>query len=441
MLDTEIQDRSRFDFVELFAGVGGFRLGLERVGWQAVWSNQWEPSTSRQDASNIYVSRFGPENHSNEDIEIALDRLEAGELQIPAHSLVVGGFPCQDYSVARPLNQATGLVGKEGVLWWQIYRLVNLTRPRFLLLENVNRLLTSPASKRGRDFAVMLACLSDLGYTVEWRVVNTADYGFPQKRRRVFIVAQMVSGNDYHDRPEETILRSGVLAEALPVTMASDNKVGIRSFSIDGSLLEVTQQFGLGNKVSPFANSGCMRRRLVTTIRTSPAYDGPKQTLADVLKDHSEVPENYFVPTNKLDSWRYLKGAKSPERKHRGSEFTYRYTEGPLPFPDPVDRPSRTVVTSEIGAAPSRMRHIISVGTRGYRRLIPVELERLNGFPDGWTEYQGVTDGRRGFLMGNALVVGVVERIGAALLKRVHPDSVVPGRGLSDPVTEVTPRS
>lgn len=441
MTDNVIEEWSHLGFVELFAGVGGFRLGLERVGWRAVWSNQWEPASNRQHASAIYVNRFGPENHSNEDIGIALDRLEAGDLHIPAHSLVVGGFPCQDYSVAKPLNQATGLQGNKGVLWWQIFRLINLTRPTFLLLENVDRLMTSPAHQRGRDFAVMLACLSDLGYTVEWRVVNAADYGFPQKRRRVFIVAEMTPSDYHHDRPEETILRSGVLAEALPVAGTSEGKVDFHSFAIDGALWEVTQQFGSRNKVSPFANSGLMRDRLVTTVRTTPTYDGLKQTLSDVLEDHSDVPENYVVPAERLDSWRYLKGAKSEARKHKRSDFTYHYTEGALPFPDPVDRPARTVLTSEIGASPSRMRHIISAGEGNYRRLTPVELERLNGFPDGWTKYAGTTDSRRGFLMGNALVVGLVERIGAALIEKVPSDSVVPPGGLPNPVIEMAPGS
>jgi DNA (cytosine-5)-methyltransferase 1 len=274
----------------------------------------------------------------------------------------------------------------------------------------------------------MLASLSDLGYTVEWRVANAAEYGYPQKRRRVFIVAEMISRGHVSDLAEETILRSGVLAEALPVSERFDGKPDSRSFSIDGDLLEITQQFGLGNKVSPFANSGLIRDRLVTTIRTTPDYVGAKQVLKDVLEPNGDVPDSYLVPAESLHRWRYAKGAKSEERKQKQSGFTYRYTEGALPFPDPVDRPARTVLTSEIGTSPSRMRHIVSAGNGDYRRLTPVELERLNGFPDNWTEHPGVTDSKRGFLMGNALVVGLIERIGSALIERVPSDPEVPAR-------------
>ena len=101
---------------ELFAGVGGFRLGLEKSGWEVVWSNQWEPHNKAQWASKCYVAHFGDGGHSNEDIS----KVPAAE--IPDHDLLVGGFPCQDYSVATTLSKAVGIRGKKGVLWWQIYR-------------------------------------------------------------------------------------------------------------------------------------------------------------------------------------------------------------------------------------------------------------------------------------------------------------------------------
>ncbi|MEK6809392.1 MAG: DNA (cytosine-5-)-methyltransferase, partial [Nanoarchaeota archaeon] len=171
--------------VELFAGVGGFRIGLGNASkkYEVVWSNQWEPATKTQDASDVYVKRFGEENHSNVDI------VKVNIKDIPKHNLLVGGFPCQDYSVAKSLSQSKGITGKKGVLWWEIHRILkdSKSNPEFVLLENVDRLLSSPASQRGRDFAIMLASLSDLGYIVEWRIINAADYGMPQRRRRVFI--------------------------------------------------------------------------------------------------------------------------------------------------------------------------------------------------------------------------------------------------------------
>src|SRR5205809_3892846 len=174
--------------VELLAGVGGFRAALEPLGWHTVWANQWEPSTKTQHAADCYRRHWNDGSLSNEDINSVVDLLERDNDAIPAHDLLVGGFPCQDYSVAKTLNQAFGIEGKKGVLWWAIYRLIEAKHPKLVFLENVDRLLKSPASQRGRDFAIILACLSDLGYLIEWRIVNAADYGLPQRRRRVLIV-------------------------------------------------------------------------------------------------------------------------------------------------------------------------------------------------------------------------------------------------------------
>ena len=175
--------------VELFAGVGGFRVGLDRANsdfFKTIWSNQYEPATKVQHASQIYVARFGAKNHVNEDIA------KVDVKDIPNHDMLVGGFPCQDYSVARTLSQSAGIEGKKGVLWWEIVRILRekgKDKPMVLFLENVDRLLISPAKQRGRDFAMILQSLNELGYCVEWRVINAADYGMPQRRRRTYILA------------------------------------------------------------------------------------------------------------------------------------------------------------------------------------------------------------------------------------------------------------
>ncbi len=145
---------------ELFAGVGGFRLGLEKNNqYDIVWSNQWEPSTKMQHASMVYEKRCGGENHSNQDIAT----VEVSE--IPTHDVLVGGFPCQDYSVATTLHNSKGLIGKKGVLWWSIHKILKdkKNKPKYLFLENVDRLLKSPSTQRGRDFSVMLKSLEKLG--------------------------------------------------------------------------------------------------------------------------------------------------------------------------------------------------------------------------------------------------------------------------------------
>lgn len=389
---------------ELFAGVGGFRLGLAAAGWKTVFSNQWEPSTKRQHASEVYIHNFGPEGHSNEDISAVA--------KIPSDfDLLVGGFPCQDYSVAKSRSSATGLEGKKGVLWWEILRLTKQHRPKFLFLENVDRLLKSPASQRGRDFAIMLASLGAEGYSVEWRVVNAADYGFPQRRRRVFIVA-------YRSKKSldiSTIQKDGVLAEALPIEIRGSAVSG----EISPDLLELSRDFGKGLKVSPFMNAGIFQNGNYLTSDVQSAWKGKPQTLGDVLLPPERVPDEYFVQPSSQAKWIYLKGAKSEERT-TAEGFKWRYTEGSMVFPDPLERPSRTILTGEGGTSPSRFKHVVEQNGR-LRRLHPVELERLNGFPDDWT-LQGegpMPDVRRAFFMGNALVVGLIEMVGKVIGKRL----------------------
>lgn len=421
--------------VELFAGVGGFRLGLE--GWQGksassgysqplgngrsryrvVWSNQWEPSTKRQHASEVYEARWGGEHHSREDIStVPTDA-------IPDHDLLVGGFPCQDYSVATTLRNSKGLRGRKGVLWWQIERIIRDKgdkAPRYLFLENVDRLLQSPSGQRGRDFAIMLASLSDLGYAVEWRVINAAEYGMPQKRRRVFFLAYKDGTPEYEAisdlKVKDMWIEEGLFAQAFPI--ASTQGASFNEGKIKGSLKTLSTSFNAGptGKLSPFANAGVMFNRSFSTIRVKPAWDEERTLLGDLLQPMRQVPKEYRIDKDSLPKWRYMKGAKrEPRESNRG--YTYTFAEGALAFPDPLDRPSRTIITGEGGAAPSRTKHAVRQG-RTLRRLTPIELERLNMFPDNHTALEDISNGRRAFFMGNALVVGIIERVGLVLAER-----------------------
>ena len=423
IVDVAMKKKEKYlKVAELFAGVGGFRIGLEGYGkkkldgFKTVWSNQWEPTTKMQHASNIYIQKFGKEGHSNKDIALVTVN------EIPEHDLLVGGFPCQDYSVARVLSQAEGLVGKKGVLWWQIHRIIKEKgekAPKFLFLENVDRLLKSPAKQRGRDFAVMLASLSDLGYIVEWRVVNAAEYGFPQRRKRVYLLGYLKGNNVYKEsfnsKPKDWLLRNGLFARAFPVL---DSDVGTKEFVIEGDWADITRNFNnIKNAKTVFENSGIMISRKVTTIKTSSNYHGKKMTLGDAVIPDVEVPKEYFVDNKQLNDWTYLKGAKREKRTTKGG-FEYVYAEGGIVFPDPLDKPSRTIVTGEGGSSPSRFKHIIKTKSGKLRRLTPVELEKLNMFPPGHTAVEGVGDVKRAFLMGNALVVGVIEKVGRELLSR-----------------------
>ena len=420
--------------VELFAGVGGFRLGLERASnrFDIIWSNQWEPSTKVQHASDIYVKNFGPIGHHNEDIS------KVPVSSIPPHDLLAGGFPCQDYSVARTLNHAKGLVGKKGVLWWDIHRIVEARQPKYLFLENVDRLLKSPVNQRGRDFAIMLASLSDLDYAVEWRVINAAEYGMPQRRRRIFILAYKKGTPIYEsllevNKPFDWVREKGIFAEAFPLKFREHERY--RTFEIQGDLTEITESFNIAENLnqktlfdledgsvrsvskSPFENAGMMFKRQVSTVDTSPSFDGTKTTLGDIILKNGAVPPEYYLDGN-IDRWLYLKGSKKEERSNKATGFEYQYSEGPMTFPDPLDKPSRTIITGEGGPTPSRFKHVIKTDDNRLRRLTPIELERLNMFPDNHTE--GVSDAKRAFFMGNALVVGIVERLGQTLAIRTH---------------------
>ena len=401
--------------VELFAGVGGFRVGLERASehYKTIWSNQWEPSTKRQDASIVYCHRFGEQGHSNEDIATVPTS------EIPQCDLLVGGFPCQDYSVATTLKRSGGIEGKKGVLWWQIYRILDemKQKPNYLLFENVDRLLKSPASQRGRDFAIILASLNDLGYTVEWRIINAADYGMPQRRKRTYIIGYKndLAMTQQIDNPLEWILSKGIMVQAFPLSI--DYKNQPTSFRIEGDLSTVSSSFNKGKKDSPFENVGIMKNREVTTLEAKAKYDGPILTLGDILLDDKEVPAEFFIPEEELPRWEYLKGSKTEKRINKTTGYEYNYSEGSMAFPDFLDRPSRTIITGEGGKGPSRFKHVVYTSNGRYRRLTPLELERLNMFPDYHTE--GVSDMRRAFLMGNALVTGIVERIGTVLIERM----------------------
>jgi DNA (cytosine-5)-methyltransferase 1 len=398
---------------ELFAGVGGFRVGLAAAGFKTVFSNQWEPSTKIQHASDVYVANFGREGHSNEDIAT----VEA----IPEVDLLVGGFPCQDYSVAKSLNSSKGLEGKKGVLWWEILRLVTQAKPKYIFLENVDRLLKSPSTQRGRDFAIMLKTLGAEGYLIEWRVVSAADYGFPQRRIRVFIVA--TRGGAAPNSPIDFVTRTSVLARALPVSAGTAEE---SVFVLDDEADVISRKFNLGSAKSPFLNAGVYFDGKVHTFKTQSAFSGEKKTLGDVLLPDAEVEQGYFVDSDRLAEWEYLKGAKTIKRTHKGSGTEYNYAEGKMAFPDLLSNPSRTILTGEGGTSPSRFKHIIKT-EEGFRRLTPTELERLNGFPDEWTSVgadgKQISDVRRAFFMGNALVVGLIERVGKVLAEDIQANN------------------
>ena len=474
--------------VELFAGVGGFRIGLEgppkdsnRSKFRIIWANQWEPSTNKQHAAEIYAHRW---NLKKTDENSLIFKNEEGDVlsnqdindvessSIPKHDILCGGFPCQDYSVARTISGEMGIEGEKGKLWTEIRRIIDgqESKPKIIFLENVPRILNSPAKFRGLNFSIIVKDLLDLDYDVEWKVINAADYGMPQKRKRTFILG-------YHKSlvSNLSILSSLKTREEMSQWLFSPDNSGILSSSFPsfGKLPKTKSKFpspvnyNWNHKKSPFLNTGYSwkddkGKLWFWTAKSKPEYSGDYGTIRDIMETNHD-PYYEISDKESLRKYRYIKGEQKEFRirkidsdfaksiilndgrniweiyqectksydsntwkkyydilldcKEKG--FAYSYAAGAMSFPDSLDKPSRTIVTAEVGKSVSRMRHVIEYKKGKYRRLMPIELERLNQFPDDWTNIDDISDSKRGFLMGNALVIGIVEGIANSLFEKI----------------------
>ncbi len=399
---------------ELFAGVGGFRVGLNKIKdfdrktglakenkiWDFVWGNQFEPSTKAQHAYNCYVKRFGIENNSNEDINKVDKKL------IPEHNLLVGGFPCQDYSVARSLNGEKGIKGKKGVLFWDIKDVLIEKKSSFVLLENVDRLLKSPASKRGRDFAIMLKTFDELGYYVQWRVINAGDYSMPQKRRRVFIFA-FKKNLKYSKKFKQN--KENIFNKVFPVKIDSEKEINLNK---DENILKLNDEYSEGK----FFESGIMIDGTVFHYNVNSIKEEifSLEKVIEIAESYNTPDlKGYLVTSDKLEKWKYLKGSKKIERK-TGTGHSYIYSEGNMAFPENMEEPARTMLTSE--GTVNRSSHIIyDKKAKNYRTLTEIECEMIQMFPPNWTDTMPRRN--RYFMMGNALVTGIIARIEPVLKK------------------------
>ncbi|EEK09197.1 DNA (cytosine-5-)-methyltransferase [Streptococcus salivarius] len=416
--------------LELFAGVGGFRIGLENANpdyFRTLWSNQWEPSRKSQDAFEVYNYHFP----DSENINISIADITDEQFAEMNADMIVGGFPCQDYSVARSKKNEQGIEGQKGVLFWEIIRATRIIRPRFLILENVDRLLKAPSKQRGRDFAIMLTAFNNLGYSVEWRVINAADYGRSQRRRRVFF---FIYRNDIpfahqmdqrfeeqeqvfdENRYDDYIFHEGLFATQFPIMNTPVKKRHVY-YELPEDIVEVSDNFS-----GTVWNTGVMRHGRYYSIDTAPNYDGEPITLGEILQNEEEVPEKFFInDPAKLEKFQYLRGPKRIERTSADGH-TYIYSEGGMSPTDDLNLPGRTMLTSE--GTVNRSTHFLHVNGR-YRLITPVEAERLQDFPDNWTALKKLSDGTvtevsdkmRMFFMGNALVTDIVRKIGEFIVE------------------------
>lgn len=416
--------------LELFAGVGGFRIGLENAHpdyFETLWSNQWEPSRKSQDAFEVYNYHFP----DSENINVSIADITDEQFAEMNADMIVGGFPCQDYSVARSKKNEQGIEGQKGVLFWEIIRATRIIRPRFLILENVDRLLKAPSKQRGRDFAIMLTAFNNLGYSVEWRVINAADYGRSQRRRRVFF---FIYRNDIpfahqidqrfeeqeqvfdENRYDDYIFHEGLFATQFPILNTPVKKRHVY-YELPEDIVQVSDNFS-----GTVWNTGVMRHGRYYSIDTAPNYDGEPITLGEILQNEEEVPEKFFInDPAKLEKFQYLRGPKRIERTSADGH-TYIYSEGGMSPTDDLNLPGRTMLTSE--GTVNRSTHFLNVNGK-YRLITPVEAERLQDFPDNWTALKRLSDGTvtevsdkmRMFFMGNALVTDIVRKIGEFIVE------------------------
>lgn len=421
----------------MFDGVGGFIVGLENSSkeiFKTLYSNQYEPSRKIQDAYEVGLYRFPNMEHIGTDVAL-IPNEKFEEMRKNGVDMIVGGFPCQDYSVARSKKNELGIEGKKGVLFWEIIRATEVIKPKYLILENVDRLLKAPSSQRGRDFAVMLAAFNELGYSVEWRVINAADYGRAQRRRRVFV---FVFRNDtkWGERLHKTyesnlpkkatteerlaqyqnyIFADGLFGRQFPVKDMAVKK-RINANHLIGDIAEVSETF----KDGKFWNSGLMTNGYYYTIETDPIVENPI-TMGDIVVPEDTVDAKYYITGEKLEKFKYLRGPKKITRTSAdGHEYTY--AEGGMSEYDSLELPGRTMLTSE--GSVNRSTHLLKINGN-YRLITPIEAERLQDFPDDWTKFklnakgevEEVSDRMRMFFMGNALVTGIVKRIGDELQK------------------------
>lgn len=329
--------------VELFAGIGGFRLAAERQGIKTIWANDICPK-----ACKVYRSAFGENELHAGDIR---DHLQ----DIPAHDLLTAGFPCQPFSSA---GKKSGIRDSRGTLFQIIVETLDRFQPRFFVLENVKRLL---AMEGGQHFATILSALAELRYRLEWRLLNAADFSLPQNRQRIFIVGEREKSSEKS-------------AAALPIRLATSADVVALTDEQKRLLEDVPAWQPVGQHVAKFPSWGlAFRGRMFAADleRFSPAL--PPVLLRDVLQP--EIPAEFdfteatlrWLPANTPVN-RFIQGVEIISNQAGGARMGYTI------FGINGVAPTLTSTTS-------RHYERYRVGNR-YRRLTNVEYARIQGFPD-----------------------------------------------------------
>jgi len=382
--------------VELFAGIGGFRYGLERCsienqrqedkgigiearqfeqqhnfstdGFTCVWANEWDKY-----ACQVYRKNFGEkELHEGDITKIIAD-------DIPDHDLLCGGFPCQAFSIA---GKRKGFEDTRGTLFFDIARILRAKRPRMLLLENVKGLLSHD---RGRTFQIILQTLDELGYDLQWQVLNSKNFGVPQNRERVFIIGHLRGTS----RPEIFPIR-----ESNQISNEQDNSnerwaQAEYSTTLRGSNMKADNTF-----INVIDKKGKPKNKDYAATLSGGAHSGGNHSDMDLLEITKNQSQGCTIPV------------LTPDRINKRQNGRRFKEDG---------EPAFTLTGQD--------KHGIYNGT-SIRRLTPTECERLQGFPDGWTtlgiDKKGkeveISDSQRYKMLGNAVTTNVIHEIGKRLI-------------------------
>lgn len=436
-------------FVDLFSGIGGFRLGLKKAskshdtcskqlpaqGWK--WNKDKEEildghssSTSRKTwgqsakfrcvwscdnnkyANQVYAKQFGEANHHPGDIKGVDPR------NIPGFDFLCAGFPCQAFSVA---GKRKGFQDTRGTLFFEICRIAEAKRPSLLLLENVKGLLSHDG---GRTFTVVLQSLDELGYWVEWQVLNSKHFGVPQNRERVFVVGHLRGTGGREVFPlGETDSSAYEAAEVEDSEFVSTVTAGYGKQNMRGSYLRSTPT---STSIDANYSKGADKHRQRTMVlrwqnkQQGVVVDDKAPALrasggTDIRKK-PKVAISFTNPHNPDEERKVNLGDVS-----RAVKPPYG-NQQPLVFHENISR--NVSILEEAVALRSGASHSYQGVIENFRirRLTPVECERLQGFSDGWTE--GLSDTQRYKCLGIAVTVNVVEFLGCEILKSLEASDV-----------------
>jgi len=377
-------------FIELFAGIGGFRLGLEKAGkFECVYANEFDKY-----AAQIYEKNFG-EKPDTRDIR------EVSSEEIPDHELLTAGFPCQSFSVA---GKRGGFADTRGTLFFEIARILRDKRPNYFLLENVKGLLSHES---GKTFQTIIGVLTDIGYDLQWEVLNSKGFGVPQNRERVFIIGHLrtlprpkVFPIGRTNQKALEYITGGGINKWLKggKNQSRNNSQGQRVYATSGVATTQSAQGGGWGAKTGLYTIGMSRKH-------SRMRDGDFCTLDANYYKGLANQERPAVAVAWSKSHRTGKSESDRKRKNYG-EIEERLKIGEF----------NTINTGEGGKSQSTQ-NFVSCAV-GIRRLTPTECARLQGFPDDW--HGGVSDARAYKAYGNAVTVNVVEEIGKVLLGEIN---------------------